>query len=620
MNKIALVSTPFPQACGISFHSTVLKAFCLIFLSFFFIKNTYAQYPTGGASPQNGDTTTVQILQPTGVGEFIMVNNEMVRKLKGNVRLKHKDAMLFCDSAILDNQNNVFARGNVIIQQGDSLNIFADSMRYFGFTRQADLFSDVRLDNKGKQLFTEKLHYDLNTKIATYNTKSTLADARTQVTSRRGQYNVNENMAYFKDKVLVVDKDLDIKTDTLRFDTKNNIAFFFGPTLMYTKDSAQFYTEGGYYDLQKESGEFLKTPQYRKGSQVAVGDTMYYDGKTALVTLKGNASTQDSLQKAQANTIRYNRKTEESWLEGNAFFKDDKQNVTSDTIFFNGKTKTYTTRGRSDIVNGNQRLQADFVDFNSADSMGIAKGNVFWQDTSAKSTIRCDSMAYNQRTDYIKASGGRPILTSLVDNDTLWMRADTIISFKPNPKDSAKALLAYHNVKMFKSNFQSVCDSLSYSEVDSIFRLFRNPIIWSDTSQMTSDTIRILLKNKKIDRIFLRQNGLIVNSKDEIFYNQIKGKDITAFFENDEIRRMLAAGNAESLYYATDEGNAYINANKVICSEMLIYFGNNKVEKIKFYTQPQAKAHPMGTTNHSELKLKGFRWDIKKKPKSVKDL
>ena len=604
------------------FRSTpsVLKGTLGLFLPFFFTHQAHAQYQSGQPGAPANDTTTVQILQPTGLGEFIMVNNEMVRKLKGNVRLKHKDAVLFCDSAILDNQNNVFARGNVIIRQGDSLNIFADSMRYFGFTRQADLFSDVRLDNNGKQLFTEKLHYDLNTKIATYNTKSTLADARIQLTSRRGIYNVRDNMAYFSDRVLVVDKNFDMKTDTLRFDTKNNIAYFVAPTLMYMRDSAQFYTEGGYYDLQKEQGEFLKTPQYRKGKQIATGDTMYYDGKTALVTLLGNATTQDSVQKARANTIRYNRKTEESWLEGNAFFEDDKQNVKSDTIFFNGKSKTYTTRGRSDIINGNQRLQANFVDFNSADSMGIAKGNVFWQDTSAKTTIRCDSMAYNQRTDYIKASGGRPILTSLVDNDTLWMRADTIVSYKPNPKDSVKNLIAYHKVKMYKSNFQSVCDSLSYSETDSIFRLFRNPIIWSDTSQMTSDSMRILLKNKKIDRVFLRQNGLIVNTKDNVYFNQIKGKDITAFFENDQIRRMLTEGNAESLYYAMDSDEAYINANKVICSSMLLYFGNNKVEKITFYTQPQAKAHPMRTVNHDELKLKGFRWDIKKKPNGVKDL
>ncbi len=589
--------------------------FLLFFIGFFLQNQAKAQFPI--AQTPSDDTTKVQILESKSL-EVIMLKNESVRKLKGDVRLKHKDAILYCDSAILDNNNNVFARGNVVIKQGDSLNIFADSMRYYGIIRNADLFGDVILENNDNKLFTDKLHYDLNTKIATYNTKSTLTNTRTQLTSRRGQFSVQTNEAFFKDRVLVVDKDFDLKTDTLRFNTKTNTAYFLAPTLIYLKDSSQFYTEDGYYDLLNDKAEFNRTPQYKKKNQIATSDSMQYDGKTKIIVLKGNASTQDSAKVATANIIRYNRETEESQLEGNARYKDEKQNVVSDTISVNSKTKTYTTRGRSKIVNENQILEANFVDFK--DSIGIAKGNVFWQDTAAKSTIKCENMVYDQRTDYIKAGGGRPILTSLVDNDTLWLRADTIISFKQNPQDTNRNMLAYHKVRMFKSNFQSTCDSLTFSQQDSIFRLFRNPIIWSDTSQMTADTVRILLKEKKIDRVFLKNNALIINSKDEVYYNQIKGREITAFFEGDNIRRMLTEGNAESVYYAMDEKNAYINVNKVDCSEMLMYFGNNKVETIKFFTQPKAKALPMRTTNHDELKLKGFLWEIKSRPKNLLDL
>ena len=347
---------------------------------------------------------------------------------------------------------------------------------------------------------------------------------------------------------------------------------------------------------------------------------MFYDGVTKVITLMGSAVFKDSTKEARATTIRHNRETEVSQLEGKASYKDDKQNVVSDTILVNGKSKTYTTRGRSEIVNGNQILKADNVDFNSQDSMGVAIGNVYWQDTSAKTTIRCENMQYDQRKDYIKATGNRPILTSLIDNDTMWLRADTIISMKENPLDSNRTLIAYRKVRIFKSNFQSVCDSLRFSDLDSTFRLFRNPILWQDTSQMTADTMRIFLKDKKIDKVFMKNNALIINSRDEFYFNQIKGREITAFFEGDDIRRMLTEGNAESVYYALDALNAYVNVNKVDCSEMLIYFGNNKVETIKFFNQPKAKSLPMKTTNHDELKLKGFRWETKIRPKSLKDL
>jgi lipopolysaccharide export system protein LptA len=599
----------------LSIFPVKLLFLCAIF--YFFTPNkAFAQYPP---TQQPIDTTKVKILEGR-LMEYILYKNETVRKLKGNVKLQQRDVILYCDSCILDNDNNVFARGNVVIEQSDTVKIWADSARYFGYIRNADLFGDVILENNSKKLFTEKLHYDLNTKIATYNTKATLVGDRTQLTSRRGQFFVQNNEAFFKDQVIVVDKDFDLKTDTLRFNTQTNTAYFLAPTLMYMRDSAQFYTESGFYDTNRDKAEFTKSPQYKKKDQIATADTMFYDGVTKVITLVGNAVFKDSTKEARATTIRHNRETEVSQLEGKAFYKDDKQNVVSDTILVNGKSKTYTTRGRSEIVNGNQILKADNVDFNSQDSMGVATGNVYWQDTSAKTTILCDKMQYDQRKDYIKATGNRPILTSLIDNDTMWLRADTIISMKENPLDSNRTLIAYRKVRIFKSNFQSVCDSLSFSDLDSTFRLFRNPILWQDTSQMTADTMRILLKDKKIDKVYMKNNALIINSRDEFYFNQIKGREITAFFEGDDIRRMLTEGNAESVYYALDALNAYVNVNKVDCSEMLIYFGNNKVETIKFFNQPKAKSLPMKTTNHDELKLKGFRWETKSRPKSLKDL
>lgn len=607
-----------------SFYNLPLAArilplvFCLFFIC---PKNISAQNPfaTQPNPQQTSDSGRVQILNAK-VGDFIFFKNEVAKKLKGQVVLQQKDARLFCDSAILDAFDNVYAKGNVVIKQGDSTSIFADSMTFHGLTRIADLYSNVILVNGEKKLFTQKLNYNLNTKVATYNTKSTLTDPRTQLTSRRGSFNVATNQAFFKEQVLVVDKDFDLKTDTLRFDTKNNIATFLAPTLIYMKDSAQFYTEGGYYDLQKDNAEFTKTPQYKKKSQVAIADTMLYDGKTTIITLKGNATTEDSVRKARASTIIYNRKTEESQLQGNAHFEDEKQNVDSDTILYSGKTKTYATRGRSKIVNEGKILEADFVDFDSKDSVGIARGNVFYQDTSAKTTLRCDSMAYDQRRDYIKAGGGRPILTSLIENDTLWLRADTIITFKPNPADTFRTMLAYYNVRMFKKNFQSVCDSLSYTQQDSLFRFFKDPIIWSDTSQLTADTMRMLLNNNKLDRVYMRNNGFIINSKDELYFNQIKGRDITAFFENDDLRRMNVDGNAESVYYVLDDAQAYMSVNKMICSSMIVMFGDNKVEGIRFFTQPKATMTPMKQANHDALKMKGFKWDIVRRPTGLKDL
>ena len=625
----------------------------LILFLFFILSNScaYAQSKLPTSTNNATDTSKITILK-ADVGEFIVVKNETVRKLLGNVLLKDNDALIFCDSAILDNVNNVFARGKVIIQQPDSVTMFADSVIYNGATRQADMFGDVILVDKSKKLFTQKLHYDFIPKIATYNTPGLLDNGRSLLKSQRGQYFVQTHDALFKSKVIVSDRDFDLKTDTLRFNTQSQIAYFLAPTLVYLKDTARFYTEGGFYNTATDQAEFHPNAQYEKKDRTGTADTILYDARTHEVTLIGQAQVRDSTRTARAKTIRYNTKTEATQLEGKAFYKDTAKTVDADTIRYETKSGNYVTRGRTQIENNKQFIEADAIDYDKKDSIGVATGNVIWRDTANKTTLTCARMEYAQERDYIKASGNRPILASLVDKDTLWLRADTIISYKHltptvltwdsdtlvsklstnnesqdslkqrtiTKPDSARTLLAYHHVRMYKKKFQSVCDSLSYSERDSIFKLFVNPFVWSDTAQLKGDTIHLLEKNKHVDRVLLKQNASIINSTDEKFFNEITGRNITAFFVKDSLDHLRVIGNSESVYYVQDEKNAYVSVNKIICSEIEVYFRRNKVDKIKFFKQPKATMFPMKQANHEALKLKNFIWETQSRPKNQYEL
>ena len=625
----------------------------LILFLFFILSNScaYAQSKLPTSTNNATDTSKITILK-ADVGEFIVVKNETVRKLLGNVLLKDNDALIFCDSAILDNVNNVFARGKVIIQQPDSVTMFADSVIYNGATRQADMFGDVILVDKSKKLFTQKLHYDFIPKIATYNTPGLLDNGRSLLKSQRGQYFVQTHDALFKSKVIVSDRDFDLKTDTLRFNTQSQIAYFLAPTLVYLKDTARFYTEGGFYNTATDQAEFHPNAQYEKKDRTGTADTILYDARTHEVTLIGQAQVRDSTRTARAKTIRYNTKTEATQLEGKAFYKDTAKTVDADTIRYETKSGNYVTRGRTQIENNKQFIEADAIDYDKKDSIGVATGNVIWRDTANKTTLTCARMEYAQERDYIKASGNRPILASLVDKDTLWLRADTIISYKHltptvltwdsdtlvsklstnnesqdslkqrtiTKPDSARTLLAYHHVRMYKKTFQSVCDSLSYSERDSIFKLFVNPFVWSDTAQLKGDTIHLLEKNKHVDRVLLKQNASIINSTDEKFFNEITGRNITAFFVKDSLDHLRVIGNSESVYYVQDEKNAYVSVNKIICSEIEVYFRRNKVDKIKFFKQPKATMFPMKQANHEALKLKNFIWETQSRPKNQYEL
>ncbi|MFK8105045.1 MAG: OstA-like protein [Saprospiraceae bacterium] len=602
----------------------VIKRFIYLYLLFFGI-GLQAQTPTDISTvvqdtiaPIAQDTTGDDrvIVDHSNEAEYEQLAGEEIQYLLGDVELRQENIYMYCDKAVI-RDNNVTAVGKIIIQQNDSITIFADSLSYQGNNRIADLFGEVVLINGEKKLFTNRLNYDLKTKVATYKEGAMLTNKQTQLTSKTGYYYVNEDEAFFKDSVLVVDTNFTLRADTLKFNTETQIATFLGPTRI-SQNETKIYCEEGFYDTANKIAEFRKNAQYVKGAQQAVAEVIRYDGSKREILLEGEAKVEEGLKKANADLIRYNELTEETFLEGNAHYQDSTRVIDGDQIIYEAKSEIYKTKGRSLFSDPPQLLEADEIDYDG--NKGVATGNVIWQDTSANIKIDCDTINYNKETDYLLAFGNRPLLTTLVEGDTLFMRSDTLISLRENPADSARTLFAYRDVRMFKPDLQAVCDSLVYSTADSLFKFYEDPIIWADTSQFSADTMHIQMKDGQIDRINLYSNSFILNSPDELFYNQIKGKDIIAYFVERNLRRMRVEGNAESVYYGLDESNAYIGVNKTVCSDMLLFFGNNKVENIKFFTDPQANFFPMQRVDHNSIKLPGADWKGKIRPLSLADL
>lgn len=581
-------------------------------------------------SPQ--DTTTKVKVESSVTGEYFQREGRYVQKLSGNVRLRQDSTLVYCDTAIID-LNDAILQGNVFIEQGDSLKVFADSAFYSGDTRQCDLFGKVVLVNGRQELYTSRLHYDLVNKVASYHEGATLTNGKSQLTSTHGYYHVNEKQVYFKGEVLAVDPEFTMRTDTLGFNTETQMVHFLAPTIISQKGS-RIYCEGGFYDIENNFAEFDQNPQYERDGQRGRSRKMRYNGSTKEYTLEGDAYVEEPAadRKAYADVIRYNTDTEKAVFIGNVDYRDSTQQISGQEVRYDSRNKQYQLSGRGRVSDPPNIIEADSIDFNNELGDGMALGNVIWQDTANDYTLLAFRLDYNKETEFINAYGGfgelaeqgRPLMKSLIEKDTLYMSADTLTSFKPDTSSDSRLLLAYQDVRIYKSDLQAACDSLTYSSADSIFRFFQLanlPIIWSDTSQFSADTIRMALKDKKLDRIWLRQNALVINSEDERMFNQIKGRDNTVYFRDNEAREMLVEGNAQAVYYALDDKGAYVGVNETECSEMRLFFSNNQVESIKFYTEPKGKFIPMKEAGSSETKkLEGFFWEKIRRPRSLDDL
>lgn len=601
-----------------------------IFFSLFLLISSWlaAQAPL---APVVQDSSQKLKIETAMVVEYFVKGQRTLQKLSGNVRMRQENTLVYCDTAILDQENAVL-KGNVSMEQADSVKVFADSALYNTDTKISHLFGNVVLVNGVQELFTNRLKYDLGNKIATYHTGATMTNGKSQLTSTHGYYYVNEKQIYFKGNVLGTDPDFTMRTDTMVFNTETQTVRFVAPTLI-SQQKSKIYTESGFYDIENDFAEFDLNPQYEKEQQRGRARKMRYFGTSKEYMLEGDAYIDDPQkgQTTQADVIRYNTDTEKTTLKGNAHFRDSTRDIRGEEIHVDSRNKAYQIAGRGRVIDPPNIIEADSLDFNDNLGAGLALGGVIWIDTASEFTILAHRMDYNKQTEFLNAFGssgaqgaaGRPLMKSLIERDTLYMSADTLTSYKPDTASDIRLLLAHRDVRIFKRDMQAVCDSLSFSTADSIFRFYKIrdlPVIWSDTSQFSGDTVRMLLKNKKLDRIWLIQNAMVINSEDGLMFNQIKGKNTTAFFRDDEVREMLVEGNAQAVYYALDDGRAYIGLNETQCSEMRLYFGNNQVESIKFYTQPSGSFTPMKKAGSGTKKLDGFFWEQVRRPHRIQDL
>ncbi len=545
-------------------------------------------------------------------------DSAIIDRLEGNVSVRYDSIFLFCDTANI--HGNVFvAVGHASLVQGDSLKIFADTLTYDSRTGISHLLGHVLMINGNQRLRTDSLQYDTRTKIATYRTGALLENLNTRMYSQRGYYHVEEETIYFKDSVRIQDPQFRLKTDSLYYRVRENKAFFTGPTLI-RQQKANLYCERGYYDLNAQEGLFTQNAQFVDTSRQATADKIFYKANPEQFILYGDANYQDGTRLASGDTLDYNTTKGDFKVRGNATIKDGAQTIQSEGIDYNIRTEKFRTIGRANVQDGAQFLQADDIRNSDTSDVATVVGHVIWRDTIAKVTLTCDSARYQRSTGYFLAMGDPPVLIQVLDGDTLFLVADRIQAIRREGPDSTREIHAFTHVLIYKSDLQASCDSLVYSERDSAFFFYQDPVIWSDTSQFTADTLSIRMANDAIDSIYLWRRALIINAPNEPYFNQIKGRTIVASFLEGELSRMDVDGNAESVYYAQDEQYEYLGVNTSACSEMVLYFQDNQVQDIYYLREPKSVMYPMDQVDHGNLKLEGFKWRAAEKPLNYEDL
>jgi len=474
-------------------------------------------------------TTKVQIEHADQL-KFGSENGKNFKKLIGNAILKQDSTYFYCDTATLDDHNNLRAVGSIHINFNDSVNLYGDFLTYFGDIRLAVVDSNVRLIDQRATLYTDHLEYDRNQAIAYYFTGGRIIDEDNVLTSKVGRYFTRTYEFLFKDSVVVVNPDYTLLSDTLKYNTETEIVYIEGPADLYGKDD-HIYSEKGWYDTRLNRAELSKNNRIHHLEQILKGDWIYYDGETEYGKALGNVWVKDTVQKVI--------------LEGGV------------SEFFRQKKFSYMT------------------------------------------------------------DSARAILIDTYDS--LYMHADSFILVMDSA-NHARTLYAYNHTKFYKKDLQGMCDSLIFRVQDSVIALLNNPVLWSDDNQLTSDSMWMYVNDNRIDSLVLYNLAFIISRDSNETYNQIKGRQMRAYFMKNQLYRIKVLGNAETIYYVRDENYELIGINKSVSSNILIKLFDRKVRQIYYLSKPEAAIYPEKDLPREEQFLRDFRWITGQRPASRHDI
>ena len=517
---------------------------------------------------QQQDTTT----QP-GAGqllEFLKADRNNIKKVDsnqfisyaGNVKIKQGKTLFYADSAVVNPVTNIFeAFGNIHINDADSVHTYAQYLKYLAKEKQAFLKKRVRLTDGKSTLTTDELEYDVTVKIGTYLKGGKVINEKTTLTSTEGYYYGDTRDIIFKRKVRLVNPDYKIDTDTLQYNTDTEITTFTSPTTIRNDKKLVIKTKSGYYDLKNKRAELYKRPVIDDSTYTMTADDMALDSISGLSEFRGNAVYRSKDSTKGFDMIANNIKT-------------------------NNKNNSLLATQSPLLL-----LKQD------RDSIYIAADTFY----SAK------------LSDLLKIKNV-PRVRDSIDFTFL------IDSTKEDSTD--KYFEAYYNVKIFSDSMQSVGDSLFYALKDSVFRLFKSPVVWAQTNQVTGDTIYMYLKNSKPERLYVFENAMALSQVDStIYFNQVKGNTINAYFDTTgQIQFLRSKGNSENVYYATDEGGHFIGVNKNSSDVVEIRFADGKAKRVLLINGVDGTMYPMRQVNHEDLKLRNFRWLDNLRPKSRYDI
>lgn len=589
----------------------------------------------------------------------------------------HNGTLLICDTAYWRVDENIInAKGNVRLSQ-EGTELTSEKLDYYVNDNLAQFRGGIvqLRDKENNILRTHFLDYNTADSVAVFSKGASMKDKDGQIIeSLDGTYSSKAKLFTFEKDVNMFTDSVFIKTQALDYHTDSQKAVF-RTYIDFWKDDNMLTASSGWYERNDEIFFFTGDVHGTTDKQETWCDSLYFYRIPNNVLMKGSIQLQDSLHNTTA-VSRYlfyedSLSTVTLRKEAAVAIVTEDELSQKDTLYFGADTLVYYTLRhcdipKSELANSTARISEIMTDpvgeyrKKAAEAAAKAQAEALEKAAGTRPGLKPDAASKKQpKAPEDAVSAPADNVAALKDSigvaaDSVKVALDSVnvaVDSLGEPKDSlsvtadsAKVALdslsvaadsvsvavdttkygfafARGNVKIFRRDIQVRCDSMHYSDLDSIARFYKDPVIWNEENrQYYSDSLAVLIKKGRVDRASLMSNAFVVTQEDSLLYDQIKSAEIMAFFDSTSaLKRFDALGGATAVFFLR-ENDRLATVNKVESKMLSGNFVKGNIDRIYYYDSPKNDAYPVVQFPQQERYLKGFRWIPELRPTGKQDI
>lgn len=443
--------------------------------------------------------------------------------------------------------------------------LFCDSAYYFDQTNQLYAYGHVHFNKEDQlNLYCDSLKYS----------------GKTGLTNLWGN-------------VRAIEDEYALTTDSMIYDTKSKVGIYrYGGKVVNPSKQEVLTSRIGYFYPYSKNFTFKGQVDYKSPDLKMITDTLKFEYNKNLVNFYG------------PTTI---------WAEESI--------INCERGWYNVESQMSNLYKNAKIRKGSEVIQGDTLKYDSELKVSQGLGNVIYYDTTKNTSFSGDYALINDSLNYSLLTGHALVIQKQKE-DTIYIHAGTF--FNQNDSLGNRVLTkGYYKVRIFGNKIKGRADSLSLDSVK--MELFESPILWSENGELKGDSITVFMNDSIIHRVEIKQHATVLMEVDSgLYYNQIGGKSVTAFMKNNELHQAIANGNAQTIFFPTNEEKSdslttikRMGMNRLYASDLKVYLDSGEVTGITYFEQPDGVFYPMDKIDSKEQFIQNFELNFHLRPETL---